>query len=117
MDSSSPDLFLQCGQDPLTGFDELYPEIVKNERERQSKKKRECGKKKIITRSHIISKKSKQGQKLIQIKITDLTSQDENDDNVIVNTQYVVTDVMDEILDHTEAVVRKISKKICDYSM
>lgn len=117
MDSS--DDFLQCAQDPLAGFDEAYPEIAYNQRcvERQVKKKRDSAKKKILNRSHIISKKSKRGQKIIQIKIIDISNPEDSDDNIIVNTQYVVSEVVDDILDHTEAVVRKISKKICDESM
>lgn len=113
--TQSPDLFSQYAQDPLLGFDEQYPEIANSHRERQSKKKRELVNKKNKSRSYISSKQSnKTGMKLIQIKIIDLTKQIENDDNIILNTQYVVTDVMDDILDHTESVVRKISKKICD---
>lgn len=37
----------------------------------------------------------------------------EDDDGVVLSAQYVVQEPVDEILDLTETVVRKIAKKLC----
>lgn len=131
------DIFFQCGQDPLADFSQRYPEIVLAEKQRASelappprdKKQRQTrdrsgGVKKKQLRSStsfVINNDTRKGIKLIQIKVLDLIKEptmssktESEDDNMVFNAQYVVRELHDEIMDLTESVVRKISKKLCN---
>lgn len=113
-DIEDPDLsLLQCAQDPLEGFSEDYPELSSRNRHKKSKSKRETAKpRKLHEKSYVIHSNKKKGRRLIQIKVFDLLS-DDSEESLVLNTQYVVRDMMDDVMDDTESVIRKISKKLC----
>lgn len=75
----SPDIFSQYAQDPLENFTQNYEELIRNQPKR--KHKRDLPKKKtdISAKSFVISKE-RQGYKMIQIKILEL-SKDPPSDN------------------------------------
>lgn len=121
--------FYQDAQDPLEGFSEAYPHLCEqatdtsNTRKRKvNKSYRETSKRRSIvkTDSFVVRKEAKHGRKLIQIKVVDLTegcqTRDIDEDSALISAQYVVTEQVDDILDETERVINKISKKLCGYS-
>lgn len=126
MSESTEVCFSQYAQDPLENFDELYPDLSikhREPKERKSKPKRENAKKKnnLQPKSFVISKEPRRGIHLIKIKVIDLTmdsqqSLDSDNDESILSAQYVVKDAVDEIMDLTESVINKISKKLCGYN-
>lgn len=63
--------------------------------------------------SYVMSKKSRKGLRLIKIEIFDLTDHT-NSKEPALKAQHVVLDPIDEILDMSESVVRKISKTLCE---
>lgn len=131
MSDSSEIIFSQYAQDPLENFTQQYQELfgaqpVESRTEKKGRSKRDVPTKKkanISSRSFVIRKDQK-GSKLIQIKIIDLSSERsslsqiqqtdvESADSVVLSAQYVVQEPVDEVLDLTESLVRKISKKLC----
>lgn len=128
-------VFSQYAQDPLEGvelFNEQDTELskkIKNAlgktKNRKSKLKMEN---KVIKRnvsghrpSFVINNEPNPGKKLIKIEIIDISSSSDqnpvNEENVLLSAQYVVKDGYDEIVDSTESVINKISKKLCGYSV
>lgn len=109
----SPTIMLsqyQDAQDPLEGLSQLFP--IKQNNKKMLKRKRENPLDSFQT-SFVINKEKTKGLKLIQIKITDLNSTPNNEqNNEIINAQYMVKDHVDVILDETENLIRKISKAI-----
>lgn len=103
----------QCGQ--LYDF-ETEVEEIKNPSPSQCKSKPSKRKSDKNSTTFVVRKVLKKGHRLIKIEVCDLTF-DDNRDNIILSTQYVVEDTVDEIMDFTESVIRKISKKMCDSNM
>lgn len=67
--------------------------------------------------SFVKTKMEKNGHRLIKIKVYDLNESPElsnsENDGAIVSAQYVVVEPFDDIMDQTECLVSKISKKLC----
>lgn len=106
----------QCAQDPLEGFSEQFPEFSSKSRQiikKTKNKRQEVKTSEIDQKSFMISKGRNKGHKLIQIKVIDLTSREKEDD-IVLSAQYVVKDIVDEVLNDTQNVLKKISKKLCD---
>lgn len=105
----------------LTGDEPQIP------REKRIRRKAEPTKKttrRNSAKSYVINKERTKGIRLIQIKVCDLTSEpscsmvresdvSSDNNNLVLSAQYVVTDPVDEIMDMTETVIRKICKKLC----
>lgn len=134
MENSQDIMFSQYAQDPLEGFSQRFPMIPpvttpmtinETKREKRHKKKRDLTqrKKRVLSKSFVISKESR-GSKLIQIKIIDLStpsiptayceSECDDEDRTSVSAQYVVKEPYDEILDLTNNIIKKISKRLSD---
>ncbi|CAG9791197.1 unnamed protein product [Diatraea saccharalis] len=124
----------QCAQDPLEGFTE---DILKMQSSSKSLKrtrhnrKIKCKRRQSIQLdqtakycgpvSFVINSAPTKGLRLIRIQVIELDrlqriSDSVNDNSVLLNSQYVVKDVGDEIMDQTEKIINNISKKICGYS-
>lgn len=132
MENSDDDTLILPSQltqtyDPWVGLTQECEEIQRNHvnslpvsQEKRTRRKPRIAKKKACSlKSHVISKASNKGVRLIQIKIIDLTNEPANEcsdeeDNVVISAQYVVSDAVDEIMDMSESVIRKISKKLCN---
>lgn len=70
----------------------------------------------------VINNEAAQGSKLIKIQIIDIrdgvpNQNGEGEENVLLSAQYVASDGYDEIIECTEGVVNKISKKLTGYSL
>lgn len=120
----SPDFPLsQCAQDPLFGFSEEFPEFSRarqnlnnEQKEKRTKRKREShhSMKPTLNHSFVQTKDRRKGYRVIQIKVLDLDGdQDQAEESVVISAQYVVRDCIDEIMDQTESIINKISKKLC----
>ena len=118
-------MFSQYAQDPLEGFSEIFPTTVAKKskpRRREKTIQTNIMKKQRGMRSFVMRKLQRRGTKLIKISVLDLSNDNiisadsENDnENVILKAQYIVIDAVDNILDETESLVRKISKSLIDY--
>lgn len=84
-------------------------------------RRREKPKKRNSTKSFVMNRHHRQGLKLIKIQVIDLcnnnntiqSSDSDNDsENILINAQYIVTDVVDSVMDETESLVKKISKSL-----
>ncbi|XP_028177330.1 uncharacterized protein LOC114365073 [Ostrinia furnacalis] len=128
--AQSPDIMLsQYAQDPLEGFTQEFPELssrlhahaclqrkVKKPKHQKGVSKRRLG----PTKSYVIRKNQK-GKRLIKIEIVDLSEMgsassseiEDQEDNVLLSAQYMIQDSYDEIMDLTDNLVQKISKKLC----
>lgn len=126
--------------DPWEGLTQACQEILEPKtqnrgpqvsREKRIKRKAEHQKKRVqhAAKSFVINKERTKGIRLIQIKVRDLNIEpscstavlesdecSDDGDNVMLSAQYVVMDTVDEIMDLTETVIRKISKKLCSDS-
>lgn len=101
----------QCGQ--LYDF-ETEVEEIKNPSPILCKSKPTKRKLDKNCSTFVVNKVLKKGYRLIKIEVCDLTFDDNRGSNIILSAQYVVEDTVDEIMDCTESVIRKISKKMCD---
>lgn len=115
VDDDLPDFALsQYAQDPLEGFSQRYPELstTNQHKEKYSKNKRVKSK---HQKSYIISKNQKKGHRLIQIKVIDISSDsvEKDEDKLLLSAQYIAKDEPDEIMDDTQNIIKKISKKVC----
>lgn len=124
-------LFSQYAQDPLEEFlleeeeesalvKKLKSGIQKKNKERRSKRNLSN---KVFKRSghdrlssFIINNKAEKGTRLLKIQIFDLNKDSDDEDNVVLSAQYLVDDNYDEVIDHAESVIHKISKKLSGYS-
>lgn len=124
--------FSQYAQDPFQlpqEFDnsDLYKKIKKTIDNPKVKKRTAKVNNKIIKRSQghppcfVINNEAGKGSKLIRIQIIDIKDGvpdlNEQDEKVLLSAQYVANDGYDEIIDCTEGVINKISKKLCGYSV
>lgn len=117
-------VFSQYAQDPYEGFSEMLrtePEHSKRvTKDKKSKQQRREKLKKQPTKSFVMKRIQQRGLKLIKISVVDLcnnlqTSDSESDnENVIINVQYIVKDSIDSVMDETESLVKKISKSLID---
>lgn len=119
----------QYAQDPYQlpeEFDDsdLYKKI--KEKIEQTKGKKRNANNKITKRnlaqppSFVINNDAGKGIRLVKIQIIDIRDgvpNETEDEKVLLSAQYVATDGYDEIIDCTEGVVNKISKKLCGYSL
>ncbi|XP_028164597.1 uncharacterized protein LOC114355777 [Ostrinia furnacalis] len=122
------DDFPQYAQDPLQQFTQQYKDLfgVESTQIDQKRKKRVSPKnnKRITPKSFVVCNEQK-GFKMIQIKVVDLvcerdransnsssSTSDADSECVLLSAQYVVHDAVDEIMDMTECVIKKISKKL-----
>lgn len=125
MADCSQDIFTQYAQDPLENFTQQYKDLFGSQSTevKQKRKKRVVSRqpKKVPLKSFVVSKEQR-GIKLIQIKVLELTTDYDagktssetaaKNENVVLSAQYVVRDSMDEIMDMTECVIKKISKHL-----
>lgn len=123
--------FSQYAQDPFPlpeEFDDsdLYKKIKEKIEKTKVKKRKVTINNKITKRnlghppSFVINNEAGKGSKLIKIQIINIRDgvpNETDDENVLLSAQYVVADGYDEIVDCTESVVNKISKKLCGYSL
>lgn len=119
-------MFSQYAQNPYEGFSETLhnePEHSKHvTKEKKSKQRcREKSKKHNPTKSFVMSRLQRRGMKLIKISVVDLTNNnsqtsdtDSDSENVIISAQYIVKDAIDNVMDETESLVKKISKSLID---
>ena len=109
----------QDAQDPLYGFDEYenrrQAELLANaEADAKKKKSRKRCRKQSV--SYVISNAARRGHRVIKLQIFDYD--EKNDVNCeSVRVQYVVVDPIDEVMDLTENVIKKISKKLYDQNL
>lgn len=106
-----------------------------NQQQEKGKKKKSCIQKtnrlqaaseslekkmKFTSTSFVKIKHEKKGLRLIKIKIYDLTAastevfDSEPRDGDLISAQYVVTNTDDRIMEETEELVNKISRKMCE---
>lgn len=129
-------IFSQYAQDPL-GFredeeEEEVSELFKKVTSAKTKAKPNKPKprlNKIVKRSarghppsFVINNEAAKGNRLVKIQIINISDSvpdqnDETGENVLLSAQYVASDGYDEIIDSTESVINKISKKLCGYSV
>lgn len=127
----------QYTYDPWEGLTQACQDIVVNNQSgelkasRDKRARRATGAKikaRRTAKSYVMHRQRTKGLRLIQIKVLDLASEpavqqrpatreseesDHDEDNVLLSAQYVVTESVDEIMDMTDTVIRKISKKLC----
>lgn len=128
----------QFTYDPWDGLTQACDEIVdKNQggdchtpREKRAKRKTDNIKNKArsTAKSYVMHRQRTKGLRLIQIKVFDIANEPtgsfrsvtresdvygNEEDNMMLSAQYVVSEAVDEIMDMTETVIRKISKKLC----
>lgn len=128
MSDCSDIVLSQYAQDPLENFTQQCEDLFGMQLTKTKtgkKRKRESVKKNGVSSKSFVIRKEQKGSKLIQIKIfemmrdatTRVTTQDSDvegeADNLVLSAQYVAQDPVDEIIDLTETLVRKISKKLC----
>lgn len=109
------DLWFPHAQQQLEDFDEVAASVEA----RQASNRRKFQKKRKATSSFIITKVPRKGHHKIKIEIIDLNAQTGSStpsNDVAVSAQYIVCDVVDEIMDMSENLIKKICKKICDDS-
>jgi hypothetical protein len=126
-------VFSQYAQDPFElpqKFDDsdLYKKVKNTIDSQKTKQRKGNTSNKIVKKSigrppcFVINNKAGKGSRLIKIQIIDIKDgvTDQNDDQnekVLLNAQYVANDGYDDIIDSTEEVINKISKKMCGYSV
>lgn len=104
----------QCGQNWFdSDVEEVRPpsphQIVLKKKNKPSRKRQADD----DTTSFVIRKSPRKGHRLVKIEVIDLNRSSDSE-CVILKAQYVVMDPVDEIIDLTENLVRKISKTMCD---
>lgn len=87
--------------------------------------RRECLKQKSslpTCQSFVLNNEKKKGLRLIQIQVLDITSTllneqqeptSDNQNDVILSAQYVMTELVDHVMEETQSLINKISKKLC----
>ncbi|KAL0810591.1 hypothetical protein ABMA28_006810 [Loxostege sticticalis] len=115
----------QACQEIMDRPETTEPQATQALREKKVRRKAETKKKRRSSaKSYVINRERLRGIRLIQIRVSDLTSEpscstvrdpehSDSEDNVVLSAQYVVTEHNDEIMDMTDSVIRKISKKLC----
>jgi hypothetical protein len=107
---------------------DLVNKIVNASQKQKTKKKQTKIQNKVQKRSvpgqlpsFVINKKPGKGYRLIKIQIINLQDNEYKEvsesEDVILSAQYIADDGFDEIIDSTESVINKISKKLCGYSV
>ncbi|KAG7301836.1 hypothetical protein JYU34_013224 [Plutella xylostella] len=85
-------------------------------RKKTQKNKMEQQKKLQASSSYVITKAPKRALKRIKIEIFDIsggqTSSSSTSEDSVVSAQYIVSEVVDEILDKSEKLVNEICKKL-----
>ncbi|KAH9636829.1 hypothetical protein HF086_017072 [Spodoptera exigua] len=68
--------------------------------------------------SFVLNNEKKKGVRLIQVQVLDINEQQEpatpDGEVVVMSAQYVVTEPVDYVMDETQALINKISKKLCE---
>ncbi|KAL0839206.1 hypothetical protein ABMA28_015978 [Loxostege sticticalis] len=116
----------QYTYDPWEGLTQACQEIMDRPEttEPQATQALREKKRRSSAKSYVINRERLRGIRLIQIRVSDLTSEpscstvrdpehSDSEDNVVLSAQYVVTEHNDEIMDMTDSIIRKISKKLC----
>lgn len=62
--------------------------------------------------SYVYNELTEKGHHLVKIAVYDLC--EENSEKAVLNAQYVVRDIVDEVMDMVENIIRIISKKVCE---
>lgn len=114
----SPDLvFSQYGQGfPTPSLSWHVPEqqgpTCKKPRAKREGQKR----KQFNCQSYVINNEKKKGLRLIQIQVLNISDQQEsdNDDAIVMSAQYVVSEPVDYVMEETQSLINKISKKLCE---
>lgn len=111
---------LQCAQDPLAGWDEFEKQQREEQEEavRMEASKTKSSAKKGRKRtnmemaSYIFSKSPFKGRKIIKLQVYDYDA-GANTYNEIIKLQHVVVDPFhDEVLNLTETLITKVSRKL-----
>ncbi|KAL0803188.1 hypothetical protein ABMA28_006979 [Loxostege sticticalis] len=122
MEDCLDDVFPQYAQDPLENFTQQYKDLFGSQptEVKQKKKRRVVSRRnKNVAQKSFVMCNEKKGIKLIQVRVLDLTCESDpvkgktDSEGVLFSAQYVVHNSVDEIMDMTECVVKKISKKLC----
>lgn len=128
----SPSLLdYQDAQDPLQGFEEMFPPwAVEPQNSPMQLKIRSTLKRKHKKRSFlkhfpnphqsfVLKSTPTKGRRLIKIEVIDLEQRvprEPEEGKPLLCAQYVVSDDVDHIMDQTESVINNISKKLSGYS-
>lgn len=132
----SPSIYAQC-QDPnfcspTEGLGKYVQEAMAKKAAQKKKQKKDAARRncrEAASTSYVITREQRKGKRLLQIQVVDLENEaaaysrssadttqcsEYNSDNgsVILSAQYVMRDSIDEIMEHTENLIRKISRKI-----
>lgn len=118
---NTQDLLFHCAQNPLEGFDEIFP-ITNQKKSSPKRPKRKTKKTPGETKnlrnsmrrsSFVLNREAYKGRRLIQIKIIDISGDNsDTESDVVISAQYIVKDFTDRILDQTERVIKNISENI-----
>lgn len=110
---------------PLQDFTQdlitIHPLPQEKKKKVKNIKKQKLEKKlsKIVSTSYVKVRNERKGIRLIKIKVLDLTApleldgDSESSDGGLLSAQYVVMDSADNIMEETEELVSKISRKLC----
>lgn len=118
----------QDDDDDYVNDSDLVKKIMNASQKAKTKKKQNKIQNKVQKRSvpgqpssFVINKKPGKGSRLIKIQIINLLENENKEvpesEDVILSAQYIADDGFDEIIDSTESVINKISKKLCGYSI
>lgn len=117
---------------PTEGLGKYVQEEMAKKAAQKKKQKRDAARRNrreaAALTSYVITKDQRKGKRLIQIQVVDLEneaaaylrssadttqcSEYSDNDSVILSAQYVMRDSIDEIMEHTESLIRTISRKI-----
>lgn len=124
----SPDImFSQYGQGfPTPSLSWHIPEqhrpepTIKKSRTRREGLKRKASVEHSLCQSYVLNNEKKKGLRLIQIQVLDISERQENEINtsenedvVVLSAQYVVSEPVDYVMEETQSLINKISKKLC----
>lgn len=117
------DLWFSHAQ-PLEDYDNdviEFPVVTGQDAKNKNKKKVQKNKmeqrKKLASSSYVITKAPRRALKRIKIEIFDISggpaSSSSNSENSVISAQYIVSEVVDEIMDRSEKLVSEICEKLC----
>lgn len=102
-------IFSQYAQDPY----DISDSEINNPMFTTQTKKKSTRCKGLSSSSYVITKNKTKGRKVIKIQIYEENEESERSDQPILTAvQYIVQEPRDEIMDLTEHIINKISKKL-----
>lgn len=109
-------IFSQYAQDPYDFSDGEFNQIMQSSTAKKNERASTRRYDGVSTTSYVINKQRGKGKKLIKIKVYDLeeeaSSSFESDKVVLTAAKYVVQHSADEIMDLTDHILSKISRKL-----